>query len=88
MGAGRAHSPTLPISPIFSEFNPAQKIHAAHLSHFAQIAQFLNCQVHFNVADLRAAKIEWSICACQYLRQMETFIGLPFPGSEAVISAF
>jgi hypothetical protein len=54
MGAGRAnfaHSPTL---PIFSEFNPAQKIHAAHFAHFAQIAQFLNCRVLFNVADLRA----------------------------------
>jgi hypothetical protein len=31
-----AHSPTLPISPIFSEFNPAQESHAAHLAHFAQ----------------------------------------------------
>jgi hypothetical protein len=61
MGAGRAHFahlPTLPISPIFSEFNPAQRNHAAH---FAQIDQFLNCQVLFNVVALRAGNCPLTI---------------------------
>jgi hypothetical protein len=34
------------------QFNPAQKNHAAHFAHFAQICQFLNCQVFFNIAAL------------------------------------
>jgi hypothetical protein len=61
MGAGRTHFAHLPISPIFSEFSPAQKTHAAHFAHIAQIVQFLNCQVLFNVADLRAGNYHLTI---------------------------